>query len=105
MFINELRISLRYASASLVSRILEIDTGKVITKKLIPCIIKHIDDYLCMQQIAKLKNVEVNSVAVDYLGKRLHTAATSRVNELSYLRHLTAQLLPQVLPKECLQCK
>ncbi|KAF5269937.1 hypothetical protein FQR65_LT05736 [Abscondita terminalis] len=104
-FINELKVSLRFASASLINQILGLDTSRIIAKKIIPCAIKHVDDYLCMQQIANLKNVHVNDVAVEYLGKRLHIAVTNRKNELIYLRHLTSCMLPKVLPSKSVKCR
>lgn len=58
-----------------------------------------------MQQIANLKHTEINNIAVEYLGNRLHIAVTNRKNELSYLRHLTALLLPNILPAEYVKCK
>lgn len=104
-FGNELRHILRFASASGVNKVLELETGHVITNKLIPCAIKHIDDYLCMQQMAEIKNVALNDIAVEYLGNRLHIAATSRNNEISYLKHLTECLLPKLLPADYLKCQ
>ncbi|KAK5642032.1 hypothetical protein RI129_008199 [Pyrocoelia pectoralis] len=103
-FVNELKVSLRFATASLVNQILIVDSSRVIAKKLIPCAIKHVDDYLCMQQIANLKNAPFDKVAIEYLGKRLHVAATNRNNELNYLRHLTSAILPHILPTDCLKC-
>ncbi|XP_031347622.1 sorting nexin-14-like isoform X2 [Photinus pyralis] len=103
-FVNELKVSLRFATSSLVNQILSVDCSRVIAKKLIPCAIKHVDDYLCMRQIANLKKASFDDVAVEYLGKRLHLATTNRNNELSYLRQLTAALLPQVLPVDCMKC-
>lgn len=104
-FIGELRICLRYITASVVNRLLSIDGSRVITKNLLPSTVKHIDDYLCMERIAKLKKVDINNITVEYLGKRLHIAVTNRKNELSYLRHLTACLLPHVLPPNHLKCR
>lgn len=72
---------------------------------MVPCAIKHIDDYLCMQQIAKLKNLNINKIAVDYLGTRLHIATTNRECELNYLRQLTSCLMPKLLPEEYLNCR
>lgn len=77
----------------------------VIAAKLLPCIVKHIDDYLYMQQIIKLKNSRFNDVIVEYLGRRLHAATSNRKNELKYLQHLTASLMPFILPNDYLQCK
>ncbi|KRT81499.1 hypothetical protein AMK59_5266, partial [Oryctes borbonicus] len=103
-FLNELRFSLQYATATAVNKFLEVDIGSVTANKMVPCIIKHIDDYLCMQQIAKLKSVNINKIAVDYLGNRLHIATTNREYELNYLRQLTSCLMPKLLPEEYLNC-
>ncbi|XP_022915727.2 sorting nexin-14-like isoform X2 [Onthophagus taurus] len=103
-FLNEIKYSLRYATASAACKISEIDVGSLIANKLIPCAIKHIDDYLCMQQIAKLKSVHFDKITAEYLGRRLHIAVTNRQKEISYLRHLTECLMPNLLPEEYLKC-
>ncbi|KAK4877057.1 hypothetical protein RN001_009563 [Aquatica leii] len=104
-FVSELKVSLRFASASFINQFLLLDTSRIIAKKIIPCAIKHVDDYLCMQQIANLKNVHVNDVAVEYYGKRLHIAVTNRNNEMNYLRHLASCMLPKVLSRKCLKSR
>nr|CAH7759735.1 unnamed protein product [Callosobruchus chinensis] len=101
-FINELRQCFRYAVASVVNRILELDIPDIITSKLVPCAIKHVDDFLYMQQIAKLKNIRFNEVI---MGKRLHVAATNRKSELEYLQHLSSALLVNILPNTYLKCR
>lgn len=72
---------------------------------MIPCVVKHVDDYMYMEQIANLKHTEINNIAVEYLGSRLHIAVTNRKNELEYLRHLIALIMPNILPAEYLKCK
>ncbi|XP_017774101.1 PREDICTED: sorting nexin-14-like isoform X2 [Nicrophorus vespilloides] len=104
-FVSEIKYSIKYASASIVTKFLELDIGKIITNKLIPCAIKHVDDHLCMVQIGELKNVEMNKIAVEYLGKRLHFAASNRNNELTYLRHLSMALIERILPSDNLKSK
>ncbi|XP_066140261.1 sorting nexin-14-like isoform X2 [Euwallacea fornicatus] len=104
-FLNELKFCLKYASASLVNRVLQIDYVSVLNKKLIPQSIKHIDDYLYMQQIAKLKNVKYDGVIVEYLGSNLHPATTNRSNELAYLQHLSAELIKYLFPPYYIGCK
>lgn len=102
---NELRFCLRYASASVIIRYREIDSAQLLANKLIPCLIKHIDDYVYVKQFAKLKNVKENDATLNYLGNRLHFAAANRNNELSYLRHLVTNLLTKVLPESYVNCK
>lgn len=97
--------SLKFASAAIVNQVLKIDIFKLITTKIIPHVIKHIDDVLCMQQMVKLKNVEMKQVMPDYLKSRLHIATTNRKNELDYLRYLVSSLLPFILPIDNLKCK
>ncbi|CAG9818827.1 unnamed protein product [Phaedon cochleariae] len=104
-FKSELRYCFRFSTATIIRRILELDIGKIITDKLLPCVVRHIDDYLYMQQIGKLKNVRFNEVVLEYLGKRLHAAATNRNNELGYLRNIASALLPHVLPDAYLKCR
>ncbi|XP_028141747.1 sorting nexin-14 isoform X2 [Diabrotica virgifera virgifera] len=104
-FVNELRYCFRFSTATVVNRLLELDIGDIVANKLVPCGVRHIDDYLYIQQIAKLKNVRFNEVVIEYLGKRLHAAATNRKNELGYLRHLVSSLLNHVLPGNYLKCR
>lgn len=58
-----------------------------------------------MQQIAKLKHTDINDVAVEYLGNRLHIAVSNRQNEISYLRNMTSCLLGKMFPEEYLKCR
>lgn len=104
-FIIQLRYCLRYASATLLNRLLEVDAASIIINKLIPCVIKHIDDYMYMEQIAKLKNVRFNDVIVEYLGKRLHAATANRKYELSYLQCVVTGLMTNLLPDSYLKCQ
>ncbi|KAJ8981392.1 hypothetical protein NQ317_002586 [Molorchus minor] len=66
-FFNELRYCFRYASAMVINLVLQLDMSHIITYELVPCAIKHIDDYMYIQQIAKLKNLRFNDIAVEYL--------------------------------------
>ncbi|XP_018573959.1 sorting nexin-14 isoform X2 [Anoplophora glabripennis] len=104
-FLNELRYSLRYASASVINRLLELDVAGIITNKLLLFAVKHIDDYLYIRQITNLRNGRFNEVATEYLGKRLHIAATNRKNELAYLQHLVSSILGNILPENYLKCR
>ncbi|KPJ02147.1 Sorting nexin-14 [Papilio xuthus] len=78
-FIDELRLQLRYASASLLKRALKIDYGRLITERLVPCALRH---YAVVSSGAK---------------PALHVAACNRAAEMKYLRSLTEVLLPLVL--------
>ncbi|XP_057664607.1 sorting nexin-14-like isoform X1 [Diorhabda carinulata] len=104
-FLNELRYCFKFSTSTIVNRVLELDVGDIVANKLIPCAVRHIDDYLYIQQIVKLRNVKFNDVATEYLGKRLHAAATSRKNELDYLKYLVSSLLDQSLPGNYIKCR
>lgn len=103
-FLNELRYCLRYSSASIVNRFAELNIAGVISSKLLPCIVRHIDDHIYMQQFAKMKQVRMSNIMVEYLGKRLHYAATNRKNELKYLQECVSIILPSILPEDYLHC-
>ncbi|KAK9877963.1 hypothetical protein WA026_020181 [Henosepilachna vigintioctopunctata] len=103
-FINELKYSLKYSMSAIAKRALEIDLATILSEKILPCAVRHIDDYIYMEQIAKLKNSTIQDVAVEFLGKRLHGASSNRKNELVYLREVTSSLLPFVLPNKYLIC-
>lgn len=96
---------MRYSTATVINKFLELDVGKLISRKLLPCAVKHVDDYLYMKQIGKLKNAKFNDVVVEYLGKRLHAAVTNRKNELSYLQYLVSSILIHILPEDYLKCR
>lgn len=104
-FAHELQYCLRYSMATIINRFLELDIGELISKKILPCAVKHFDDYLYMQQIGKLKNAKFNDVIVEYLGKRLHAAATNRKNELNYLQYLVSSMLIHILPEDYIKCR
>ncbi|ENN76036.1 hypothetical protein YQE_07409, partial [Dendroctonus ponderosae] len=119
-FVNELRYCFKYASATLINRFFRIDHIEIITNKLVPQEAKteqphqlkkaemcdiHIDDYLYMHQIGKLKNVKFHDVIVEYLGTNLHPATTNRKNELLYLQHLSNELIRYLLPHNYVNCK
>jgi sorting nexin-14 len=104
-FLNELRYCLQHASAAFINTFTNLDHPNIISRKLLPCVVKHVDDYLYMQQIVKLRKSRLNDVIVEYLGNRLHVATVNRKNELSYLQQLSSSLMPHVLPPKYLQCK
>ncbi|CAG9861895.1 unnamed protein product [Phyllotreta striolata] len=104
-FLNELRYCFKFSTSTIINRLQELDVGDVVANKLVPCVVRHVDDYLYIQQIAKLKNVRFNEVVIEYLGKKLHAAATNRKNELDYLRHLISSLLVHILPGDYLKCR
>ncbi|XP_044765022.1 sorting nexin-14-like isoform X2 [Coccinella septempunctata] len=104
-FIHELRYALKYSTAIVIRRIIEIDLATLMSRKILPCIVKHVDDVIYIEDIAKLKKRNINDVAIEYWGNKLHGAVTNRSNELVYLRELAASLLPIILPPKYFQCR
>ncbi|XP_021925834.1 sorting nexin-14-like isoform X2 [Zootermopsis nevadensis] len=104
-FVLELRQSIRYAASVLLRRGLQVDLAYVIINKLVPAGLSHLDDYLGVLRLSSRQQIPLDKAAVQYLGPRLHPAARNRDNELSYLRQLTALLLPQLLPSSQLHCR
>lgn len=84
---------------------MELDIGELISKKVLPCTVKHIDDYINLQQIQRIKNAKFKDIVVEHLGRRLHAAATNRKNELGYLQHLVSSLFIHILPEDYLKCR
>lgn len=83
----------------------QVDLAYVIINKLVPAGLSHLDDYLGVLRLSSRQQIPLDKAAVQYLGPRLHPAARNRDNELSYLRQLTALLLPQLLPSSQLHCR
>lgn len=103
-FVDELRTSLRFATANILLRYLEIDVGNVIANKMVPCAVKHIDDCLQIQEKAERGSVKIEQAAISHLGRKMHVCVTNRDNEIEYLRHLTSNILPHILSKYNLKC-
>lgn len=104
-FMHELKYGIKYSTAVLIRRIMEIDLPSLISRKILPCIVKHIDDVIYIEDITKLKNSRLNDVAVEYWENKLHGALTNRKNELVYLRELAASLSTIILPPKYSQCR
>lgn len=104
-FVSSLRNSIRYSVCLAINKVMHLDTGRIISDKLIPCAIRHIDDCLCMERIARLKNIGIEQVAISYLGSRLHIAATNRKREVDYIRQLATYILPTLMPTEYMRCE
>ncbi|XP_054719236.1 sorting nexin-14-like [Uloborus diversus] len=102
-FVQEIRTSLRFLFSSLLRRALQVDIVKLITEKAINALIKHLDCYLQAQKLGKSTNME--ETVLCYLGEKLHPAMQSRQAELSYLRHLTSNVLPFIVQQKYLRCR
>ncbi|KAK9509753.1 hypothetical protein O3M35_006998 [Rhynocoris fuscipes] len=84
----EIRHNIRYAASVVLSRVLQVDIGSFIARKLIPAVVQHID--MCLQ--------------VDPSKILFHPAVYNRKAELDYLRNRVRDLLPHLLEQRNLQC-
>ncbi|XP_063236943.1 sorting nexin-14-like [Bacillus rossius redtenbacheri] len=103
-FVQELRQGLRHAASVLLHRGLQVDLARLITGRLVPAGLGHLDDYLGALRLAARHGAPLEEAAARQLGARLHPAARSREAELAYLRHLVSLLLPRLLPPGQLAC-
>nr|CAD7261904.1 unnamed protein product [Timema shepardi] len=103
-FVQELRHSIRYAASVVLRQGLQVDLANLITSKLIPAGLGHMDDYLGSLRLAARQKLTLDRATVQFLGSRLHPAVKNRERELNYLRQLVSMLLPQLLPPSQLAC-
>nr|CAD7202115.1 unnamed protein product [Timema douglasi] len=82
----------------------KVDLANLITSKLIPAGLGHMDDYLGSLRLAARQKLTLDRATVQFLGSRLHPAVKNRERELNYLRQLVSMLLPQLLPPSQLAC-
>ncbi|XP_062862888.1 sorting nexin-14-like isoform X2 [Trichomycterus rosablanca] len=103
-FVDELRVTLRYAVAVLVRRAQRVNIPSLITLKLLKVAMKHIEIIAKARQ--KVKSSEhLQQAALDEFGPDLHMALRSRRDELLYLRKLTEMLFPYILPPKATDCR
>ncbi|CAD6221169.1 GSCOCG00005067001-RA-CDS [Cotesia congregata] len=97
-FLQQLRLTTTIAIRNIISRLLNTQVSELIFNNLIPIALQHAQDWRVMSECAKKKGGKPEDYARDYLGHRIHPAAYSRDEELSYLRGLVSGLLPYLLP-------
>uniref|UniRef100_A0A3Q2G3B1 Sorting nexin 14 n=1 Tax=Cyprinodon variegatus TaxID=28743 RepID=A0A3Q2G3B1_CYPVA len=103
-FVDELRVTLRFFAAVLVRRTQKVDVASLITQKLLKVSMKHIE--IISKARLKVKNTEyLQQAALDEYGPDLHVALRSRRDELLYLRKLTENLFPYILPPKATDCR
>jgi len=60
---------------------------------------------VCNLLAATLNGQNTEQLVLSYYGNSLHCALRSRTSELEYMRRLTEQIFPFVLPPRSLQCR
>ncbi|XP_075228760.1 sorting nexin-14-like isoform X2 [Lycorma delicatula] len=89
-FQNEIKRCVRYTASVILARGLQVDIGKLVTEKLIPAAVRHVES-----QVRVAQGFHFNP----------HPTVYSRECELNYLRALTSKLLPIILQHPHLHCK
>ncbi|XP_066970781.1 sorting nexin-14-like isoform X3 [Macrobrachium rosenbergii] len=100
---DEIRSLIRFAVASLASRLSKVDLTTVITDHLLPALINHLDAYVEGSRRVR-GNVSTEAAVIQYLraGGGLHRAVKSREEEAAYLRSVVGTVLPFLLPTKYL---
>ncbi|XP_037796986.1 sorting nexin-14-like isoform X4 [Penaeus monodon] len=96
---DEIRYIIRYAVASLASRLSKIDLTIIIIDKLLPTLINHLDSYVEGGRRVR-GNTSQEAAVIQYLkaGGGLHRAVKSREDEAAYLRGVIGTVIPYLLP-------
>ncbi|BES99188.1 Hypothetical proteinA domain [Nesidiocoris tenuis] len=93
-FPTELRQNIRYAASVILNRLLEVDLGTFLSKKVIPTFVQHVN--VCLPDERKPDQAR----RIPY-----HPALFSRKAELDYLRYRVNEILPQLLEPRNLKCR
>ncbi|XP_064637730.1 sorting nexin-14-like isoform X3 [Lineus longissimus] len=102
-FVDELKTSIRFMAAILLRRIKKVDIPTLVTEKLVPAGVRHVDCYL--QARNSYKKGDIQQVTLDLMGSHLHIAMRSRAAELQYLRQIADNIFPYILSAQSLQCR
>ncbi|KAL5251662.1 hypothetical protein ACHWQZ_G017140 [Mnemiopsis leidyi] len=100
-FLHDVRCIFRFIAASLIRICMQLDIGKIVTEKLIPLGVVHLENHVKTKQ--KYPGVtdrdELAELTLQEYGDNLHIALTSENNENRYLRSLVELLLPYLVPE------
>ncbi|KAI5746160.1 hypothetical protein M8J77_000599 [Diaphorina citri] len=88
-FQTELRLTIRHAASIIIHRIQKVNLTNFILYRIFPLCTKHLNT------VEKSKDIKIN----------WHFALSNRNVELDYLRCITRQLLPTLLPSSCNNCR
>ncbi|KAK3881630.1 hypothetical protein Pcinc_013938 [Petrolisthes cinctipes] len=96
---DEIRYLIRYAVAALATKLSKIDLTTVITDRLLPALINHLDCYVEGNRRVR-GNTSSEAAVIQYLraGGSLHRAVKSREDEAAYLRGVIGTVMPSLLP-------
>ncbi|XP_063864113.1 sorting nexin-14-like isoform X4 [Scylla paramamosain] len=99
--VDEIRYIIRYAVAALATKLSKVDLTLVITDRLLPALINHLDAYVEGSRRVR-GNMSLEAAVVQYLkaGGGLHRAVRSREDETAYLRGVLGTIMPFLLPEK-----
>ena len=112
-FTNEVDKTIRLALVSLRDRILALDITEVVITRFVPIMTAHFRDFYEAERAIRGKHLNRSvteseeldlAIAAKYKDGKLHSAASlaysdTKLVQQEYLRNLTKQLLPSVLPE------
>ncbi|XP_066293255.1 sorting nexin-14-like isoform X5 [Branchiostoma lanceolatum] len=103
-FVDEMRVSLRFILSCLIRRVKKTDLPTFIVNKLIKAAMSHLDKYVRAMESAQ-PGADLEKATLELYGSELHCVMNSRRTELQYLRHLSGEIFPYILPARSLKCK
>ncbi|CAH1273161.1 SNX14 [Branchiostoma lanceolatum] len=103
-FVDEMRVSLRFILSCLIRRVKKTDLPTFIVNKLIKAAMSHLDKYVRAMESAP-PGADLEKATLELYGSELHCVMHSRRTELQYLRHLSGEIFPYILPARSLKCK
>ncbi|XP_019640223.1 PREDICTED: sorting nexin-14-like [Branchiostoma belcheri] len=99
-----MRVSLRFILSCLIRRVKKTDLPTFIVNKLIKAAMSHLDKYVRAMESAP-PGADLEKATLELYGSELHCVMKSRRTELQYLRHLSGEIFPYILPARSLKCK
>ncbi|KAF4629060.1 hypothetical protein G7Y89_g9089 [Cudoniella acicularis] len=116
VFVNEVDKTIRLALASLRDILLELDITEIVTTRFVPILTTHFKDFYEAERAIRGKNLNRHvteseeldlAIAAKYNEGKLHPAASLAYSDIKlvqqdYLRKLTMDLLPRLLPERIL---
>jgi sorting nexin-25 len=116
VFVNEVDKTIRLALSSLLDIVLELDITEIVTTRFVPILTAHFKEFYEAERAIRGKNLNRHvtesdeldlAIAAKYKDGKLHTAASLAFSDLKlvqqdYLRKMTRDLLPRLLPDRVL---
>ncbi|EPE32378.1 PX [Glarea lozoyensis ATCC 20868] len=116
VFVNEVDKTIRLALSSLLDIVLDLDITEIVTTRFVPILTAHFKEFYEAERAIRGKNLNRHvtesdeldlAIAAKYKDGKLHAAASLAFSDLKlvqqdYLRKMTRELLPRLLPDRVL---